>query len=258
MRISDQELLAIPRVGPQIVLALRTAFGDGLAIEGAQEAPGRTRPCLVLDIETRPDDRLWGDPSFLESLRERIEPPKNYRDPLKIESYVDDELARRKARAALSPLFGRVVAIGFGLLDDDDEPEVFCSNDEELVLADFAGRLGQIGRVVLGGFNVREFDIPFLIARCAARSVEFPHWFPARRDWRGIADVRDLCTDGSLADWLRACDLPAKSGSGAESLDLRLDELEVYCRNDVAVERLLLRRLRNRFEALRPREVANR
>jgi hypothetical protein len=214
-------------------------------------AASRRLPAIVFDIETGPDPAVWEDPARVEEIRSGIEAPSNYKDPVKIAAAVDEKLATMKARAALHPALGRVRCIGWALLDSDDEPEVFVSEDESLVLGDFAARLDQVGPAALSGFAVRDFDIPWIAARAAVHDVLLPAWWPHSRDYRRVADARDVLTEGKLADWLAALGLPGKTSDGAASIEMPLDELADYCRQDVRVERLLLRRIRDRFDALR-------
>lgn len=246
--LSDADLLSVPGIGAVTLRRLRDAFGT----LGTVRRRAR-RPVLVFDIETRPAE-LWNDPAFVDEVRAEIEPPSNYKDPLKIASYVDAELGKRRARAALSPAFGKVAVIGYAWFGDAHEPEAIAGDDEARVLRDFAALLAERGPSILAGYNVREFDVPFVTMRAAAQAVELPSWWPNRRDWSAIVDPMDLVREGRLDDYLRAFGLPRKTCSTVDSLELPLPELVTYCRNDVHVERLLLERLRDRFDALRARE----
>jgi DNA polymerase elongation subunit (family B) len=225
---------------------------------------------LIIDIETRPDPRIWDDPDTVEEIRDSITPPKNYKDPLKIEAYTDERLGELKMAAALRPQMGKIACIGVLPLDcysPSDPIEMVASqvecpvgDDEFSVLTDFVDVLEGYDWPLIGGYYLREFDVPFISYRCAVHRIDLPDWWPSRRDWSGIIDPCDLFprqASGSLADNLRAMGLPRKTLTGEESLTLPLDDLADYCRNDVAVEAALIHRLRSQFPALSPRKALN-
>jgi len=214
--------------------------------------------CIIIDIETRPDPRIWDDPEVVEEILEGIEAPANYKDPAKIEAYATDKLAKMKANAALDPKVGKVACVGLMPLDaPEGSHAVPYGEDEPQVLRDAIRILNSIAPsgALLGGYYLREFDVPFLAYRCAVHEIELPDWWPNRRDWSRIVDPCDLFPKdqaGSLQSHLRAMGLPRKTLSGKESLDLPLPELAEYCANDVKVEAALIQRLRRRFPMLNP------
>lgn len=216
--------------------------------------------CIIIDIETRPDPRIWDDPETVEEILEGIEAPANYKDPAKIESYATEKLAAMKANAALDPKVGKVACVGLMPLDaSHGEPTVLVGEDEYTVLRKFVLVLQAISPrgALLGGYFLRDFDLPFLTYRCAVHEIELPEWWPSRRDWTRIVDPCDLFPrdqNGSLQAHLRAMDLPRKTMSGKESLALPLPELAEYCANDVKVEAALIQRLRAHFPMLNPRK----
>lgn len=222
--------------------------------------------CIIIDIETRPDPRIWDDPETVEEILEGIEAPSNYKDPAKIESYATEKLASMKASAALDPKVGKVACVGWQDLEWDDESVysgsigrgVIVDEDEATVLRRTVGLLASIrGGALIGGYFLRDFDLPFLTYRCAVHEIALPDWWPQRRDWNRIVDPCDLFPrdqNGSLDAHLRAMGLPRKTMSGKESLALPLPELAEYCANDVKVEAALIQRLRAHFPMLNPRK----
>lgn len=209
---------------------------------------------LVLDIESKADPAFFaehGDWCF-----SRIEPDARLKDEAKIAADLEAKKGELVERAPLNPFAGRVIAIGVGDLDSDDDPTVFACEDEYLLLRSWSERMRALTPITWCGFNVRKFDLPFLAYRCAKLEVPWPGHYPARNDYRRCVDVLDLTFDvspprGGSCDWhLRGMGLPPKTESGANVKSMSLDEIKTYCAADVARERLLLRKLRNYFPAL--------
>src|SRR5690606_9994448 len=91
---------------------------------------------------------------------------------------------------------------------------------------------------------INGFDVPFITARAAVHGIQMPTWWPANPRRHGATlDGADLLSEGRLALWLERFGLPPKLGDGADAPHLDDVALLDYVRNDVHVERLLLRRL---------------
>lgn len=208
---------------------------------------------IVFDIETVEDLDYTRKGEFLESLRAECTAPSNWKDPEKIAAEVERLFLARRQKLALSPRTGKVVAIACGLLGDD-EVASWVSEDEQEVVGRFADYLLQAGHQTLAGFNIRDFDLPFVSVRSAVCGVRLPRWWPHGRDYRNVADARDVLEQGTLADWLHRFGLPHKIGHGADVAGMLPAERDAYVRNDVVVERLLLRRLQRSLPALRDSE----
>jgi len=207
-------------------------------------------PCLVYDIETAPDPILWGDVDFCSELRDGLSAPSNYKDPLKIAAAIDEKFDALRDKAALSWCHGKIRAIGWGMLGEHELPVAVASEDETDVISTFVDAALR-EQVLVGGFNVRGFDVPFLTMRAAVCGIELPRWWPTIRSWDRIIDPVDLFgREGRLSDYLRALGLPPKTADGSEAPSMDLEELHAYVRNDVHVERLLIERLAARFPAL--------
>jgi hypothetical protein len=206
---------------------------------------------IVFDIETGPDERVWSDPEFCAGVRDGISAPANYKDPLKIAAYIDERYDDAKASAALSWVHGKIRAIGWTV---DGQIQAFASDDEGYVVRSFATILRDLpDRTLVGGFNIREFDVPFLSMRAAVHDISLPAWWPQRRPWgNGIIDPVDLFgRNGRLKDYLAAMDLPPKLGDGADAPNLEIPELIEYVKRDVECEAALIERLRHYFPGLR-------
>lgn len=207
------------------------------------------RRAIVIDIETKADEAYTSRPEFREQLRASIEAPSNYKDPVKIASYIDEQFDKALQRSALSPLTGRVVAIGLGWLDREDV-EVLSGDDEAQLLRDFANWLPD-APVVLTGWCIRRFDLDFLAVRASIHGIELSPWWPHSKDHRRVADAHDVHGSGRLMHWLDRYGLPPKTAEGPEVEGMTLDEVAAYCANDVMVERELVRRCAWAMPAIR-------
>jgi hypothetical protein len=224
---------------------------------GYHATEDRMSTALVLDIEcradveflTRNDDLLFRD----------IRAPANYKDEQKIRDYIAAERAKIIEKAALSPLLGRVVAIGMAELNSDfeieEEPVVIASEDEKSVLTEFCIAAAKHNRIVWAGFNIREFDLPFLAMRLSVHGMRWPGHYPHRNDYLHVVDPRDIYRHndggGNLDMHLRAFGLPPKTADGSQVAGMTIDEVARYCADDVIRERLLIRRLAHLFPAVR-------
>lgn len=204
---------------------------------------------LVLDIETGEDRAYTSRDDFLDRLAADCKAPSNWKKQDLIDQEILRQVTAKRERLALSPATGRVIAIAWGWIDAE-EIHVHTGT-EDAIIGDFLSFLGCHGRAVLAGFNIRMFDLPFLAVRAAINDIELPIWWPHARDYRFVADARDVLEDGKLDDWLHRFDLPAKKGSGDQAQHMQPQQLRDYVEHDVRVERLLLRRLERALPAIR-------
>jgi hypothetical protein len=96
------------------------------------------------------------------------------------------------------------------------------------------------------GFNIQEFDLPFLWARCAVHGL-LPD-LPAPRDYRRVGELRSILTKGTLSDWMMSFGFDGKPGPAVEVANI--NELADRCRHDVTVTRQLGERLRGALSCL--------
>lgn len=201
---------------------------------------------IVLDIETEPD-KDWIERTH-EQFCATLEPPANYKSEDAIERWFQTKVDERVGKAALSPLDGKISAIGIGLLWDDAEPYTrLCRGDEAggIKAAIAAMEMAAVGGTpILCGWHINSFDVSFITARAAKHSIKLPSWWPANyRRFGSVLDGADILDSGRLASWLSLFDLPPKLGDGKDAPNLPDDELLAYLRQDVLSERALLRRL---------------
>ena len=172
----------------------------------------------------------------------------NLKDETKIAAKIAEaELNHRRDfidRAALDATTGRVIAVGL-LHDATGEVEIIGDDDEEVTLREFWKRWKwEDGRPVeFVGFNVLQFDLPFLVRRSWKRRVPVPVGLRRGRYWGdGIVDVRDVwqlgdrMARGSLDAIARHLGIGAKNGDGKEFAKLWQSDREkavAYLKNDL-------------------------
>lgn len=125
----------------------------------------------VFDIETA---------GFAEAdiihLAPKFEAPSNYKDPEKIAAAIAEQKANWLKRAALSPITGRVLAIG--IKPRDAFPIIFeapTPEDERSIIVGFWDYVkeGEFWSA-MEGWNVEGFDLPFLIKRSWKLRIPVP------------------------------------------------------------------------------------
>ena len=202
---------------------------------------------IYFDIETGPLPE-----SELLPLLPAFDPAEvktgNLKDEAKIAAKIEEaKLNHRRdfiERAALDATTGRVVAVGL-LHDATGEFEVIGHDDEAETLREFWSRWRwQDSRPVeFVGFNVLQFDLPFLVRRSWKRRVPVPAGLRRGRYWsESVIDLRDLWqlgdrqARGSLDVIARHLGVGAKNGDGKEFAQLWQSDREkaiAYLKNDV-------------------------
>ena len=146
--------------------------------------------------------------------------------------------------AALDALSGQVLAIGYRV--EHDQPAVLCADadGEKAMLLQFWSLLDSFERKPqLIGFNVKPFDLPFLIKRSWKHRLTVPYWMRNGRYWTDlIVDLREVWqlgdsrAHGSLAAVSRHLGLGDMAGNGAHFHELFKNDREAaiaYCLRDV-------------------------
>ena len=202
---------------------------------------------IVFDVETGPLAE-----SELSALLPPFDPAEvktgNLKDPAKIAEKIAEAEANHRRdfieRAALDPLTGRVIAIG--MLDlETDKFFIIGHDDEARTLREFweAAR-GDMGRInPLIGFNICNFDLPFLYRRSWKHRIAVPFGIRRGRYWSDqVVDLRDAWqlgdrqARGSLDSIARHFGVGAKNGDGkafAELWQTNRQQAEAYLRNDI-------------------------
>lgn len=209
--------------------------------------PKPDKPMIYLDIETEalPEAEI-------QHLMPRFEAPSNYKDPEKIAANIAEQKAKWLEAGALSPITGRVLAIGYRFPNSTSNFEIHSDVlGEAFVLSGLLNVLADEGRFTasqprLIGWNVKGFDIPFLIKRGWKHGIKFPKWLTAKPSWSEAPAVLDLMEEFKAGDWkapytsldvaARFLGLEGKLGSGKDFAALyRSDKAAAlaYLRRDV-------------------------
>ena len=136
---------------------------------------------LKLDIETIPT----GNPDEIE-----VKPPANYKDPVKIENYIEAHRDEQFRKGALSGLTGQIISIAWQV---DDEPiDAVTGNPgihEKLLLESFFGVIAETAKRIDPFHHIytrikwithhAEFDLRFLKQRCWVNDVTPTFQIPA-------------------------------------------------------------------------------
>ncbi len=161
----------------------------------------------VFDIETRPLPE-----SELTALVPPFDPAEvktgNIKDPDKIAAKIAEAEASHRRdffdKAALDPLTGRVVAIGVMTFDVrgpkglpfnlGGQFSIIGRDDEAQMLSEFweitRGEMGRTNPMI--GFNIFNFDLPFLIRRSWKHGVPVPFGLRRGRYWSDqVIDLRE-------------------------------------------------------------------
>ena len=173
----------------------------------------------ILDIETiaLPDAQL-------SNLKPVFEAPSNYKDPAKIADSIAAQETKWREQAALSAMTGQVAIIGLLNSVGGFTSYIAHTPDQEPdILRAFWVNFGH-GHLM--GWNIKGFDLPFLIQRCWILGINVPS---------GVFNNRyisaDFATDllerwtcfqprlqtGSTLDAVsKACGLGGKESTGAD------------------------------------------
>ena len=199
---------------------------------------------IVFDIETVPQDE-----AKLLALAPEFTAAANLKDPDKIAASIAKKRADYLADAALNWKTAEVVLIGAG---DETEILSFTADTEKELLAEFLVILGDsLGEgVVVGGHNVKSFDLPMLVNRARVHGLKIPRnvltFWRGRPQWHdNIFDTLEILSFGKsfdgngVDDVARVFGLPPKLGHGGDFPMLWRADREgaiAYNRRDVEIE----------------------
>jgi uncharacterized protein YprB with RNaseH-like and TPR domain len=172
----------------------------------------------------------------------------NIKDPEKIAAKIAEAEVNHKRNfienAALDPLTGRVVAIGL-LHHSTREFVVIGHDDEARTLAEFWSvcRAEIVNGTRLVGFNILQFDLPFLLRRSWKHRVPVPlglrrgrYWSDELSDLRELWQLGDRQARGSLDCIAKHLGVGEKNGDGKEFARLWVEDRTKalgYLRNDL-------------------------
>lgn len=183
------------------------------------------RPTIVIDLETHPSAAALELPC-----------PDEWRNAVgnatKEETVARKQLeneaswpAERERRASLDWRLGEICAVGWRI--EDQPAHTICSASEGLMLTRLWEAIGGLENPQVVGFNILNFDLPWLLGRSAVRRVapsrilRVNKWTPAAGDVVDWADI--LCGHGAfatkgwtLAKYAETFGLPATRGEGKD------------------------------------------
>ena len=200
---------------------------------------------VFFDIETMPlaKEELAADMPYFEA-------PKTYKDEAKIEAYIEKKRDEYITKAALSPLTGRVLAIG---VKTDGERGVFDYNDEKHTLKEFWKYFRHNNVAIWVGHNSNNFDWPFLIKRSWKHNITIPTGIKDGRWYRkNIQDTQEIFTGGAYGERIKLDTLAkyfgvgAKNGDGAFFSELYFDNKAAaidYLYNDLDITQAVWERM---------------
>lgn len=238
---------------------------------------------LIYDIETVPLTETFEEleelnPALANAWFNEADNIRNHRKSFNPEKYTDQELYEEYG--GLYPEFGKVVAISAGVFDFDGKTstmrlfiKTFMGEKESIILDDFHSFLDKVNErkkgFVLGGYNIKVFDNPFLVKRYAINHMEIPEklFSIGKKPWE-IHDV-DIAEMWKIGTYDKFVKLDCLTGAfGIESpkdfmdgsqvskvfysdSEDKLETIGEYCQGDVeSVAELFLRLsdLGNEFE----------
>lgn len=217
---------------------------------------------LVIDIETIPAQRQ----DIADYIAATIKPPGTIKLPASIAKWhaesKQEAIDEAVSKTGLDGSFGRVVVIGYDLLNDGNPDTLFSANNEAALLDNFNEVLNQIppamwSAMVIVGHNVAAFDLRFLLQRYMVNGIR-PHSIINRaaqaKSWDDC--VYDTMTKFaghgnriSLDKLCMALGVPTPKGEidgsmvGQYVAEGRIFEVSEYCKGDVRATRAVYRRM---------------
>jgi uncharacterized protein len=169
--------------------------------------------------------------------------------PLELEKH--SQLEEEEKLKLINPIDSKIVAIGLRV---NNENKIFMDENEETILKNFWAewkRLKQENsncRVV--GFNISNFDLPFIVSRSFINNVEIVPFV-----MKSITDIREKInayrygkTRGKLSDFGNLMGLEVSDMDGSKVADLwkekKLDALRTYLEKDLELTDELFKRAR--------------
>lgn len=233
------------------------AFTIHPKVEPMQQIEALAR--VFIDIETTYSQ----DVELREEIAKEIKPPGNMSKAETIAKWEQEKkpvlMAQAVKDTALDGNVGQVIAVGVAI--EHHPAQVFIGNNEQGVLQDLEAAFRHIpGEIpTLVGFNIRDFDIPFLLKRYAINGITAPSWLPNpySRDAGQIATICDVMHKWagyrdriSVARLAKVLGIPHDDTIKGEDVpDLffegQYDKIASHCRADVNTTRAIFHRMQH-------------
>jgi DNA polymerase elongation subunit (family B) len=198
---------------------------------------------IVFDIETIPQNE-----ERLLALAPEFKAAANLKDPEKIAASIAQKRADYLADAALNWKTAEVVLIGAG---DGIQFDSFVGDEKDLI-RDFLQLIHSAlcDGCMVGGHNVKGFDLPMLINRARVHGLKIPDgiltFWKGRPQWAdNIFDTLEILSFGKnfegngVNDVAKAFGIPGKTGHGSDFPALWKSQREqaiAYNAQDVEIE----------------------
>lgn len=187
--------------------------------------PQRKPKLEFFDTETAPLPM-----AELRAIMPEFQAPKGWKDEDKIRAEVEKKEAAWLNDAALSPLTGQILAAVW--VDLNGKTTIIDADvDGEDVVLEFLfesmSGAGMGASYKVGGFNIADFDIPFMVRRAWVNGVKIPNglikgrgrWFDLPTwmfDIRHLWSFGDKFAKGTLGDIAEFLGVGKKAGDGAD------------------------------------------
>ena len=189
------------------------------------------------DIETGPVA-----PDELEQFIPPFEAPKNIKKPELIEEAIAKKKSEWFDKVALSPLTGKILAIG--LLRDGKY--TILEGDEKNIINDFWNYWRKYDPQPFVGFNIFNFDMPYILRRGYRLGIDHPRDVQSNnRYWKdNLIDLMNYWSLGvygeriSLDNFCKFLGVKGKSGSGKFFSELYEEDHDAaieYLKNDLDI-----------------------
>ncbi len=183
------------------------------------------------------------------AMMPEFEAPGNLKDPEKIKAAIEEKRKDFIDRAALSPLTGQILAIGYR---DDNGSRIDWQDDAgEAAMIQKFFELFQKQHTLLG-FNCHSFDVPFMIRRAWVHGITVPRALLSRYMPDSIVDLMKIWMCGnydqkiSLNNLSKFFGLGEKEGSGADFAKFYAEDrakATAYLNHDVLLTQLIGQRM---------------
>ena len=149
---------------------------------------------LAFDIETGPTQNALSHFSRSEVKL------GNLKDPGKVEAKLAEAEDEFLDKAALSPITGKVLAVGF---TDGAVHEVLTYESEKEIITEALERIGNqlMQQRPVTGWNIIKFDFPFLFKRAMIHGVPFPSHIWDLKKGYPHSQIIDLMRYWNMGDW---------------------------------------------------------
>jgi len=171
--------------------------------------------------------------------------------PINLELY--KTLNEEEHRKLINPIDSKVICIGLRYLEKN---EIFFSENEKEILENFWSEWSKIKKLnpnaQMCGFNILNFDIPFLVSRSLINNVVITSQFLLK----SIIDLREKInayrygeTRGRLKEYALLLGLNIEDINGSQIADLCIDKnwdkIKKYLDNDLIITDELYKRARD-------------